>query len=308
MKMWFYVKSSAALRMLDDGSVEQIFPYASKMKEMKPIYKVEPLIEMSEERKACDKAFVLACHYFRGCDLVEEMVASNFWPLGRKNEEFTIEMVQDPVFGPPEGIPFPRFGRALPEGETKESFLERVEAYARSIMGKISKREFVQRQSVLGTIPWFNRVFEELGIKHEEYVIPSDVILSLEKKKDAGKNLTAAAESKKRRGGGASKALAEKQRAGIAAEAPIESSSDCSSTTESNLVRSPAEEVQAAPVTAILGGRKVGASRGVSSTQEPSRRLPMPLLLGEDSSDAEAPATDPPREAPAGGASPPKEV
>lgn len=97
MKMWFYVKSTDALRTLEDGTTEKIHPYVSKMKEMKPVYKVDPLVEVSKVRKACDKAFVLACRYSGGRDLVEEMVASDFWPLGHKNEEFNIEMVQVPI-------------------------------------------------------------------------------------------------------------------------------------------------------------------------------------------------------------------
>jgi hypothetical protein len=84
---------------------------------------------MSEEREACNKAFALAYRFSDGHEeLVEEMVVSDFWPLGRKNEEFTIEVVQVPVFGPPEGIPFPRFNRGLLEDETEESFLDCVEA------------------------------------------------------------------------------------------------------------------------------------------------------------------------------------
>ena len=51
--------------------------------------------------------------------MVEEMVAADYWPLGRRTTEFTIEMVQVPVFGPPEGLPFPRFRAGLLEGETK---------------------------------------------------------------------------------------------------------------------------------------------------------------------------------------------
>jgi hypothetical protein len=49
----------------------------------------------------------LACRYSRGRDLVKEMVAANYWPLGQRNNRFQIEMVQVPVFGPPEGVPFP---------------------------------------------------------------------------------------------------------------------------------------------------------------------------------------------------------
>lgn len=92
----------------------------------------------------------------------------------------------------------------------------------------------------MGTMPRFNRVFEELSIKHDEYIIPLDIILSLEKKKDAAKNLTVAAESKKRRGGGVLKAMAKKRREVVATEVPIVSSSDRSSVAESNSVETPA--------------------------------------------------------------------
>ena len=216
-KAWFYVKSPAASRTLEDGKIEKIFPYALKMKELRLMYKVDPSPEMTDERKACDKAFALACRYSGGRDLVEEMVAFDFWPLGRRNDEFTIEMVQVPVFSPPEGIPFPRFNKSLSEDETKESFLDRVEASARRIVGKISEKEYVQRKTTLGKMPRFNHVFEELGIKYNEYVVPSDVLLGLEKRKDASKNV-AAAESWKRRGGGATKTLAKRRKA----EVPVE--------------------------------------------------------------------------------------
>jgi hypothetical protein len=263
--------------------VEKVFPYASKMKELKPTYKVDPSSENSEEREACNKAFALAYQFSGGCDLVEEMVASDFRPLGRKNEEFTIEMVQVPVIGPSEGIPFPRFNRGLPEDETEESFLNRVKASTHRIVGKISKKEYVQRKTTLGTMPRFNRVFEELGIKHDDYVVPLDVLLSLEKRKDASKTIVAV-ESRKR-GGGTTKVLAKKRKAEVAGEALVESSSDCSSAAESNSVGSQrVEEAREEPAAAASGGRQGEVSRGVSSA-----RLPFASLLGEDSSDAEAP-------------------
>jgi len=224
MKAWFYVKTPAASKTLDDGRVDKLYPYASKMKELKPFSKVDPSQPMSEERVACDKAFALAYRYSGGRDLVEEMVAADYWPLGRRTAEFTIEMVQVPVFGPSEGLPFPRFRARLPEGETKESFLDSVEVSARRIVGKISEKEYLQRKSTLGTMPRFNRVFEELGIEYNDYVIPPDVLLGLEKKKDSSKAITAA-ESKKRKGGGAVKQLAKKRKAEVLSEVPVESSS-----------------------------------------------------------------------------------
>ena len=237
--------------------------------------------------------------------MVEEMVAADYWPLGRRADEFTIEMVQVPVFGPPEGLPFPQFRAGLPEGETKESFLGRVEVSARRIVGKISEKEYLQRKSALGTMPRFNRIFEELGIEYNDYVIPPDVLLGLEKKKDSPRAV-ALAESKKRKGGGAVKQLAKKRKAEVLLEASMESSSARSSAAESNSVDSaPAEVEKAAPAGGVL---EVQVSHAVSSV-----RAPFVSLLGEESFDAEAPRASPARvmspaqEASAGGGSPPKE-
>jgi len=52
MRAWFYVKTPAASRTLDDGQVEKLYPYASKMKELKPVYKVDPLIRRRCRRSA----------------------------------------------------------------------------------------------------------------------------------------------------------------------------------------------------------------------------------------------------------------
>jgi hypothetical protein len=312
MRAWFYVRTPAASKTLEDGSIDKVYPYASEMKELKPIYKVDPSKPMSEERRACDQAFALACRFFGGRDLVEEMVAADYWPLGRRNDKFTIEMVQVPVFGPPEGLPFPQFRVGLPEDEKEESFLDRVEVSVRRIVGKISEKEYLQQKSTLGNMSRFNRVFEELGIEYDDYVIPPDVLLGLEKKKDSSKAV-AAAEARKIKGGGAVKQLAKKRRAEVLLDAPVESSSARSSSAESNSVASaPAEVEKAVPAG---GGLEVQASRAVSSV-----RAPYASLLGEDSSDAEAPgaspareanpalAEGPAREASASGGSPPKEM
>jgi hypothetical protein len=78
MKFWFYVKTASVTRTYEDGSKEVLLPLASVMSEMKPLAKVSPPEERSPKREACDKAFALACCYFGGQDLVEEMVACNF--------------------------------------------------------------------------------------------------------------------------------------------------------------------------------------------------------------------------------------
>ena len=54
MRAWFYVRTPAASKTLEDGRVDKVYPYVSKMKELQPVYKVDPSQPMSEERRACD--------------------------------------------------------------------------------------------------------------------------------------------------------------------------------------------------------------------------------------------------------------
>jgi hypothetical protein len=214
MEDWFYVRMTGQTLTYDDGSEETIYPLAFIMSEMSPLCHVTPPAWVSTERWACDKAFALACRYSGGRDLVEEMVAANYWPLGRRNECFQIEMVQVPVFGPLEGVPFPQFGRVLPPDQDCDALVAGVEEVAQAIVGAMSDKEYLTRRSESGTMPWLNQVFEELGIHHEKHVVPPKVLASIEKKqqKAAAKNATVAAESKKRKDQDGSKVLSKWQK------------------------------------------------------------------------------------------------
>jgi hypothetical protein len=129
--------------MHEDGKKSTRYPLASIMMEMKPLAKVNPSDEMTLEREACDRAFALACRYSGGRDLVEEMVVARFWPLGKSKPSFRIEMVNLPVFGEAEGVPFPHFGIALSEEETPDDFVAAVEQEALEIVGDIIDKEFL---------------------------------------------------------------------------------------------------------------------------------------------------------------------
>jgi hypothetical protein len=72
------VRTTGQTLTYDDGSEETIYPLASIMSEMSPLCRVSPPAWVSADRRACDKAFALACHYSRGRDLAEEMVAANY--------------------------------------------------------------------------------------------------------------------------------------------------------------------------------------------------------------------------------------
>jgi hypothetical protein len=140
-------------RTFEDGSKIVLDPLASVMSEMKPLSKVTPSEEMTPEREACDKAFALACRYSRGQDLVEEMVAFNYLPLGKKQLEFTIEILDSPVYGAAAAVPFPRFGIELKEGEDKKAIAAMVEESMREIAKKISDMEYLTWRAVGGAMP-----------------------------------------------------------------------------------------------------------------------------------------------------------
>jgi hypothetical protein len=78
MEDWFYVRTIGQTLTYDDGSEETIYPLVSIMSKMSPLCRVSPPAWVSAKRRACDKAFALACRYSRGWDLVEEMVAVNY--------------------------------------------------------------------------------------------------------------------------------------------------------------------------------------------------------------------------------------
>lgn len=128
---------------------------------------------------------------------------------------------------------------------------------------------------------------EELSIKHDEYVVPSEVLLGLEKKKNAtAKNATVTAEAKKRKCGGTAKVTSMKQKVGVVMEVPVKLSSNRTSTVASNSVDLPAAGEVLIEV--------------VAATLEPSTINSLSSLLSEDSSDAEVPFEDLPRKVTAG--------
>lgn len=59
------------------------YPFASTMEDMRPSTRLKA--DVDEARESCDAAFATAFRYSRGRDLVEEMVASRFWPLAKEN-------------------------------------------------------------------------------------------------------------------------------------------------------------------------------------------------------------------------------
>lgn len=157
-------------------------------------------------------------------------------------------------------------------------------------------------------MPRLNGVLEELGIHHEERVVPQEVLNAIEekKKKAATKNVTAAAESKKREGMGGPKALAKKQKASAVVTTPAASSACASGSAEEGSTEGTggggAESTQGVDKPAV--SEDVGGGRGLEGVErpEPSAANPMPAVMGGDSSSDEA------EDAGHGVAAPPKDA
>jgi low affinity Fe/Cu permease len=186
------------------------------------------------------------------------MVASNCWPLGKKQPEFTIEMVNMPIFGPTKEVPFPLFGIELKKGEDKKSFTAMVEDSAQEIVGKITDKEYLARKAARGIMPWLNRVLEELGIHHEEHKVPPEVLDMIEKKA-AAKNAMAAAQLKKRKGIRASKVVPKKQKISMASPTSAASSISGSARASTNAVEVSAENSGWGPTEAVMEVEKIDA-------------------------------------------------
>ena len=109
---------------------------------------------------------------------------------------------------------------------TEDSFVSEVEEAAIGLVGKIFEREYTSQRAVADTMPWLNRVFEEVGIVYRECEVPTEVLASIEKKKKAfTKNVTADAESKKRKGAVVARApMKQKKKSGALVIAPAASS------------------------------------------------------------------------------------
>ena len=91
LEQWFYVKTYGVHSTTEDGVELSEYPLTSRMEEMASHTHVDPPEEVSPMREACDQAFAAACRYSGAHDLVEEIMASNYWPLGKNNPAFRLE-------------------------------------------------------------------------------------------------------------------------------------------------------------------------------------------------------------------------
>jgi hypothetical protein len=219
-------------------------------------------------------------------------------------------MVNLPVYGEADRVPFPCFGIALSEDETHEDFVSIMEQEMREIVGDISNKEFLTQRAIAGTMPQLNHVFEELGIHHKEHKVPMKVLKSLEDKakKATAKNTTAMVELKKRNRAGGSKIISKRQKivsASAAASAGVDEEIAKNVGGGSPSAAASMEGEHSAASAALGSDDFIGAAlQGMcaSSTTKPFVVAPMPGVLGDESSGSEG------EDVGGGGTYPPKDT
>lgn len=140
-------------------------------------------------------------------------------------------------------------------------------------------------------------MLEELGIHHEEYVIPPEVLATIEdkKKKAAAKNAITVAESKKRKNQVGPKAIAKKLKPAAAVAAPVLSSAGSSAHAASSAEVGSgdgtggdhADSDATEEATALVSGRGGGLD-----AREPSVANLFPNVMGGNSGSESSKAAD----------------
>lgn len=157
MEYWFYVRTPSVVA---GANHERKFPFASTMTEMNPHCKVRPPAKVDAVCAACDLAFAKACKYSGGRDIVEEMVMSDFWLLGKHRPEFNLVKMKLPVFGSAEGEFVPVFELERDPKQSDKALLRSFERETTFLLGEITDKEYQSRRDVGGTLPRLNRILE----------------------------------------------------------------------------------------------------------------------------------------------------
>lgn len=154
-RYWFYVKTSSLNTKDKHGNKDICYPLASTMEEMRPSMRLTTKIDAAWE--AYDVAFATTCHYFRGRDLMEEMVAANFCPIGKEHRpKMTLKRLMLLVFGETEGVLSLHFGLKRDKGKTDAEIITQIEATMTKILDDIFERKYLAWRAIGGTMPRLN--------------------------------------------------------------------------------------------------------------------------------------------------------
>lgn len=292
-KYWFYVATPGVVPR--SGLKVRTFPFASTMTKMKPCCRVRPPTEVDGDRAACNESFAKACRFSSGRDIVEEMIVSKFWPLGKYRPEINLVKMKLPVFGSAEGEYVPCFKLQRTADETDVEFVEAVEKAAVLLLGEVSNKEYLSCRAIAGNMPRLNRVFEEMKVTYGERVVPEKVLKSAEvaAAQAAGTatavHATVQAESRKRKGVESSKAPRKKAKSRrgskvAASEEIVESVSGGSIGARRSAEANPSEVSVTRPDADLMTG--VVGQEVIVSQPPPRVFHPIPNALSDDSSES----------------------
>jgi hypothetical protein len=99
----------------------------------------------------------LASTILGGCDVIEEFVAAEIWPIS--HGWAPTEIVNFNMNWATQQVPFPRFGLRLKEGQTFEEFFEEVEKRVDSMIGESTMNEYKAYKNLVKHKKRINLVF-----------------------------------------------------------------------------------------------------------------------------------------------------
>jgi hypothetical protein len=108
----------------------------------------------------CESAFHLASTILSGCDVFEEFVAADVWPISYGWAP--IEIVNFNVNWAAQAVPFPRFGIQLKDGQSAEDFMKEVEKKVNAMIGESTMNEYKAYKNLVKHKRRINWVFSEV--------------------------------------------------------------------------------------------------------------------------------------------------
>jgi hypothetical protein len=108
----------------------------------------------------CESMFHLASTIVGGCDLIEEFVAANIWPIS--HGWAPREIVNYNVNWATQEVPFPRFGLKLMNGQSTKDFMDEVEKKVNTMIGQYTMNEYKAYKNLVKHKKKINQVFSEI--------------------------------------------------------------------------------------------------------------------------------------------------
>jgi hypothetical protein len=108
----------------------------------------------------CENAFHFADTILGGCEIIEEFVAAEIWPISYGWAP--TEIVGFNMNWAAQEVPFPRFGLQLNDGQNAEEFMDEVEKKVNAMIGESTMNEYKAYKNLVKHNRRINRVFFEI--------------------------------------------------------------------------------------------------------------------------------------------------